>query len=128
MSEELKRSPSHAPNYVKHRYLKGGVDTPPESAQQHGINMQGYEYAHIQVVPSSGANPDIKVQFWSPKADQFVSEHSGSNFAGKGNGVAYEVTVPCHGREMFVLISGGIAGVEECWVYVSGFNPGQPDG
>jgi len=122
MSEETKRSPSHAPDYALHRYLNGASDTPPETAIQHGINMLGYEKANIQVVPDAAADPSIKVQFWSVKSDKFIDDHSAVSFAGKGAGKPYEVTVDCNGRVMFVLVPTGVTTGQECWVYVSGFN------
>jgi len=121
MSEETKRSPSHAPDYVLHRYLTGASDTLPESRLQSGINMLSYRFANIQVVPDAAADPAIKIQFWSPKKNEFIDSHMVLSFASKGVGKSYEVTVECNGRQMFVAVPSGVTTGQECWVYVSGF-------
>jgi len=123
MSEETKRSPSHAPDYALHRYVKDANDTPPETVKAHGINMHGFQSANIQVIPDANdPNPSIEVFFWSEKAAAFVSEHSALAFAGKGAGEPYEVTVECNGRVMFVSVIAGVAATQDCRIYVSGFN------
>lgn len=123
MSEETKRSPSHAPDYALHRYVAEANDTLPETAKQHGMNMHGFQHANIQVVPDTGTpDPSIKVLFWSDKADKFVETHMGLSFSGKGAGTPYETTVECNGRVMFVAVVAGMSAGKVCRVYVSGFN------
>lgn len=123
MSEETKRSPVHAPDFALHRYVAEANDPASETVRAHGMNMQGYQNAHVQVVPDTNdPNPSIKVRFWSEAAGAFVDDHSALAFAGKGAGIPYEVTVACNGRVMFVTIVSGMAAGKVCRVYVAGFN------
>ena len=123
MSEETKRSPTHAPDYALHRYLAEANDPASETVKAHGMNMHGFQNAHIQVVPDTGnPDPSIKVRFWSEAAGKFLDDHSALAFGGKGAGVPYDITVACNGRVMFVTIVAGMAAGKVCRVYVSGFN------
>jgi len=126
MSEELTGSLSHTPVYAFHRYLFGASDTPPETVKRHGLNTEGFQFAHVQVVPVDGANPDVKVLFWSEKAAQFVEKHSSLAFAGKGANIPYEFDVECNGRTMFVSVPSGVGGGQTCRVYAAGFNIEKP--
>jgi hypothetical protein len=123
MSEETKRSPRHAPDYALHRYVAEANDTLPETVRAHGMNMHGFQNAHVQVVPdTNNPDPSIKILFWSEAAGAFIDDHSALAFAGKGAGVPYEVTVACNGRVMFVAVVGGMSAGMDCRIYVSGFN------
>ncbi|KXH75412.1 MAG: hypothetical protein AM326_03410 [Candidatus Thorarchaeota archaeon SMTZ-45] len=122
MSEELVGSLSHTPVYAYHRYLSGSSDTLPETVKRHGLNTEGFKFAHVQVVPSDGANPNVKVLFWSDKAAKFVEKHSSLSFAGKGVDVAFEFDVECNGRTMFVSIPSGVTAGQKCRVYAAGFH------
>jgi len=85
--------------------------------------MLGFQSANIQVVPDQNdPDPSIRVQFWSEKAGAFIDEHATLDFAGKGPGASYEVTVECNGRVMFVAVPAGMAAGKDCRIYVGGFN------
>lgn len=120
MGDKLYASAKKAPDYVLHRHLEETTDTLPETVKTHGINMMDWPVAHVQVVPSSGANPVVSILFWSEKAAKYVVQHASLNYAAKGNGVAWETTVPVAGRRMFVAVTGGVGAGEECRVYVAG--------
>jgi len=121
MSIETKRSPMLAPGYSLHRYVAEAKDTLPETVQAHGMNMAGHRFANIQVVPVDGANPDIKVLFWSEEASMFIDEHVALAFASKGVDVPYEFSVDVHGREIFVAVVDGVAAGQKVRVFVGGF-------
>jgi len=122
MSEELTGSLSHTPVYAYHRYLSGASDTPPETVKRHGLNTAGFQFAHVQVVPVDGANPNVKVLFWSEEAAKFVEKHSSLSFASKGVDTPYEFDVECNGRTMFVSVPSGVTAGQKCRVYAAGFN------
>lgn len=114
-------SPQRAPSYALHRDASG-ADTPPQTARTKGMNMQGYEYAHIQVIPGVGVNPNTTIYWWSEEASKFILEHTSIAKAGIGAGVAYEFTVECRGRILYASLSAGAAKV-----YVSGFGKRHPE-
>lgn len=116
----VESSPKKAPTYVLHRDVTG-ADTPPETVKAHGMNMNGYEYAHIQVVPAAGVNPTTTIYWWSEEASKFILEHTSIAKTGLGNGVPYEFTIECRGRVFFASLSAGAAKV-----YVSGFGKQHP--
>lgn len=113
-------SPQKAPDYVLHRNAITTADTLPETNSKKCMNMSSYEYAHIQVVPAAGVNPNVAVLWWSEAAGKFVQEHTAITKAGVGAGVGYEFTVEPCGRKMFVAITAVSGGAVS--VYVSGFN------
>lgn len=111
-----------APKYVLHRVVEDAVETPPFDRKVDGMQMADHRWANIQVLPSALANPDIVVLFWSEEAGQFIQEHAPTNFAGKGAGVPYEVSVEVHGRLMLVaVISGTMAGGDVVKIMTSGY-------
>jgi len=116
---DISRSPQHAPDYALHRDVAAadGAGAITDGAQ--GINMSGYEYAHIQVLSAGGGNASVQVQWWSAEAGAFVQEHTPIAKAGVGVNVPYEFTVECRGRVMFVKVTTLAAGT--CKVLVSGF-------
>ena len=122
MSIETKRSPMLAPGYALHRYVAEAIDSLPETVQAHGMNMAGHGIANIQVVPSDGANPDIKVLFWSEEASAFIDKHVALAFAGKGANVAYELDLDVNGREIFIAVIGGVAAGQKVHIFVGGFD------
>lgn len=136
MPEELKASPQKAPEYAIHREVSA-IDTLPETNQKHGMNMIGYDYANIQVIPDSTDPPEIQeipegggsvvvqVLWWCEEVAQFISEQEPIVKPGIGVDVPYEFTVPCYGRVMFVAVTTLTAGT--CKIYVSGFNKRHPD-
>jgi len=121
MSIETKRSPLLAPDYALHRYVAEAPDTPPEINKAHGVNMAGHRFANIQIVPSDGANPDIKVRFWSEEASRFIDKHTALAYAGKGVNVPWELDVDVYGRIIFVTVVGGVAAGQKVHIFVGGF-------
>jgi hypothetical protein len=116
-----------APKYALHREV-AAVDTLPETVKAHGINMSGYEYAHIQVVPIGGANPNVQVQWWYQNAagvGKFIQEHTAIAKTGAGANTPFEFSVECRGRIMFVAFTALAAGTAKA--FVSGFNRVQPE-
>lgn len=112
---------SHAPVYVEHRHgvvaVDGLVATLTNPAL--GIACPGYEQAHVQVVPSGGANPSVEVLVWSDAAGHFINP-VGTEFVQAGTGVntSYEFTVPVRSRLFFVRVTAIAAG--SCSVFVAG--------
>jgi len=115
----MESGPKKAPEYAHHR---SGVTTPDVIAttpQTQGINCSNYQHAHIQVVPSGGANPNVAVYWWSEDGGVWVQEHTPITRSGVGVDTPYEFTVECRGRIMLVAVTAIAAG--ECDVYVAGF-------
>lgn len=117
---DIKGNPKLAPDYALHRSEVAAADTLPEAIRAHGINMASYSHAHIQVVPSGGANPSVGVQWWSEAAGEFVQEQAPIAKAGVGVDTPYEFTVECRGRIMLVPITAIAAGAVD--VHVAGYN------
>jgi hypothetical protein len=85
-----------------------------------GCNTSGFTHAHVQVVPSGGANPTAEILWWSEEAGQFVSEHVAISKAGVGADTPFEFTVDCQGRILFVKLTSISAGSVE--VMIAGFH------
>ena len=117
---DVSGNPNLAPEYALHRSARTAADSLPETLRPHGINMSSYTNAHIQVVPSGGANPDVAVLWWSEAAGEFVQEHTPITRAGVGVDTPYEFDVDARGRIMFVAITAIVAGSVD--VHVSGYN------
>lgn len=113
------QSPESAPRYALHRDARTGPDTLADVPKGAGMNMEGYENAHIQVVPSGGANPNVAVYWWSEAATAWVQEHTPITRAGVGVDTPYEFTVQPRGRRMLVAFAALAAG--QASVYVAGF-------
>ncbi len=122
MSIETKRSPELAPGYALHRYVAEAKDTLPETTKEHGMNMAGHRFANIQIVPVDGANPDIKILFWSEEASKFIDKHVGMAFAGKGVDTPWEMEIEVLGRIIFVAVIDGVAAGQKVRVFVGGFD------
>jgi hypothetical protein len=103
-------SPNKAPVYALYRDAVAAVDVVANVPAGSGINMANYEYAHIQVVPSTLANPTVAVYWWSELGGVWVQEHTPISKAGVGVNTPYEFTVPCRGRIMLVAVSVLAAG------------------
>jgi hypothetical protein len=108
-----------APNYTQHRK---GITTPDAvlTNVDLGVNTEHFDKAHIQVVPSGGANPTVKVYWWSDAASKFIQEHTEISKAGVGVNTPFEFTVDCLGRKMLVAVTVIAAGTTD--VYVAGAN------
>lgn len=104
------RSLKIAPQYAPHRRGVAAVDTPPETEKSHGINGGHYRTAHVQVIPTGGANPTVEVYWWSETAGEFVQEHTPLQFAGVGADTGFEFTIECRGRIFVVLVTTLAAG------------------
>ncbi len=117
---DISGNPQLAPTYALHRSVVTAADTLPETERAHGINMASHTNAHIQVVPTGGANPDVAVLWWSEAAGRFVQEHTPITRAGVGVDTPYEFDVDSRGRIMFVAITAIVAGSVD--VHVSGYN------
>lgn len=115
----METGPKKAPDYAHHRNGVVAPDVIADVRRTTGINCANYQFAHIQVVPSGGANPDVAVYWWSSSADAFIVEHTSIAKSGIGANTGYEFTVECRGRIMLVAITAIAAGT--CDVYVSGF-------
>ncbi len=113
-------NPRLAPEYALHRQKVTAPDALPETKHTRGINMTSHTQAHIQVVPTGGANPTVAVLWWSTAAGKFVQEHVPISRAGVGADTPFEFTIESHGRIMFVAVTAIVAG--ETDVFVSGYN------
>lgn len=123
----VQSSPASAPEYALHRENVGVADVMSSKVKKHGCNAQMYNYAHIQVVPSGGANPDVAVWWWSDAANSgngaFVQEHTPIAKTGVGADTPYEFTIEPKGRIFFVQVAVVAAGSVS--VLVSGFERHQ---
>ena len=117
---DISGNPKQAPEYALHRSGVAAVDTLPEANRAHGINMAAHTVAHIQVVPSGGANPNVAILWWSEAASKFVQEQVSIAKTGVGVNIPYEFDVDARGRIMFVAVTAITAGVVD--VHVSGYN------
>lgn len=117
---ETQGNPFQAPDYALHRSGVTVVDGASITNRKSGINMASDAQAHIQVVPSGGANPDVAVLWWSEVAGKFIAEHTAIAKVGIGANTSYEFTVDARGRIMFVSVTTLAAGSVE--IAVSGFN------
>lgn len=122
MGEKTYQSPGNAPEYNLHREV-AAADAAADTVKNHGMVMQDYEYANIQVVPTGGANPDIEVLVWCEEAGAFISEHDALVFGGAGVDTPYEVEVEVRGRRIWIMVPTMAAG--SCKIFVGGFRPGK---
>lgn len=122
-SSSLERSPQRVPEYVYYRNV-AAVDVLADLEEKHGMNMAGYDYAHIQVVPVTG-NPTVTVLWWSDGANKFIQEHTAISKTGVGDGIPYEFTVECRGRIMMVAVTVMTAGSAK--IYVGGYGRRHPE-
>ena len=119
MPANTTQSPELAPKYALHREDVAAADVIANVAKGNGMNMETYEKAHIQVAPAGGANPSVRVYWWSEELSVFVVDKNLSVVAGEGANTGYEFTVDCRGRRMFVAVTTIAAGTAK--VLVSGF-------
>jgi len=122
MADTIVSTPPLAPTYGLHRLVEDAPDTPPQATKTAGINMAGYEWAHIQVVPQEGTEtPDIQVQSGAKRLRRTSIPWIFSNSS----------TRPCRapltrspssarGRWMYVLVTAGVAAAEAVRVFVAG--------
>lgn len=113
-------SPSTAPVFTRHRTVKVTPDSAPITDKKRGMNMLGYEKAHIQIIPSTGITPTAEVLFWSEAASKFISEQTAISKPSPGAGVASEFTVDVQGRVIFVYITGTIGASKQVDVLIAG--------
>lgn len=122
-----KSSPASAPEYSLHREGITAVDVMSNVVKKHGCNTYMYRYAHIQVVPESGANPDVAIWWWCDYANSgngaFIQEHVAIAKSGVGVNTPYEFTIEPRGRIFFVQIVTIASGSVD--VFVSGFERHQ---
>lgn len=123
-TEKGQRAPALAPDYVRHRLVKGAVDTGTITDQRRGMNSESHAQAHVQVLPSNGADPDVKILFFSPAKGEFIDPHPDQaiTFTGVGADVPYEFTFEPRGRIFFVFVTGTVTGDDEVDVQVAGYN------
>jgi hypothetical protein len=121
-----KTSPEAAPEYALHRENVSAADTMSAVTKSQGCNASMYSYAHVQVVPDVGVNPNVAVWWWSDKANSgngaFIQEHTPIAKTGVGAGLPYEFTIEPKGRIFFVQITVTTGNVN---VMVSGFERHQ---
>lgn len=120
---EQRGSPAPAPAYALHRLLKDANDSAAPTNVKVGCNCKGYKTAHIQIVPSSGANPAVEVLFWSEAAAKFIRGHTQITKTALGAGIASEFDVDVGSRVIYVMITSGMGASEEVRIYVSGADP-----
>jgi len=125
MSDRLYGAADKAPRYLQHRFVAGAADTLPETVKAHGIVLEDFEYAHIQIVPSAGADPEATVQFWCESAGAFIDDVNEISYPAKGVGVAWEMSIPVRGRIIFVSLTSGIGVGDSCKVFVAGYRNGS---
>lgn len=115
-------SPKSAPSYALHREDVSVADVMSAITKKQGCNASTYTYAHVQVVPDTGVNPNVAVWWWSDNAGAFIQEHTPIEYTGVGAGTPYEFTIEPRGRIFFVQIASTAGNVN---VLVSGFERQQ---
>jgi len=126
-------SPEIAPKYALYREVAATDGAGPFTTKDHGINMGHYRFANIQVVPmdkptveeSTGAgttNAGAEVYFWNDALGKYVQGNPAITKTGPGAGVAYEFTVECLGRIMFVAVPGAVIAGQGVALFVSGYD------
>lgn len=108
-----------APKYQLYRKAITANDTLPVTDIKAGVNFGEYEKAHIQVLPSGGANPTLAVLWWSEAAGRFVAENPALTKAGAGVDTPYEFTIDARGRIGYIAMTTIVAGSVD--ILVSGF-------
>lgn len=108
-----------APNYAKYREAVAAADTLANVPESAGLNAQGIDTVHIQVLPSGGANPTVAVVFWSAALGRFIQEQTPISKAGVGANTGYEFSVAPKGRRTAVIVTTIAGG--QCDIYVAGF-------
>jgi hypothetical protein len=91
-----------APDYIMYREGVDANDVIANVPKSHGLNAAMYKYAHIQVVPSGGANPTMNLYWWSEHANKWIQDDTPYTVAPKGANIAYEVTINSQGRRFFI--------------------------
>lgn len=110
-----------APTYSIHREGITAADANVSGfVKKHGCNAASYKYAHIQVIPTSTADPEVTVWWWSDQANSYIQEHTAITKAGAGAATPYEFTINTMGRIFFVQVSA-LAGAGTVNIMVSGF-------
>ena len=113
-----KSSPTLAPDYALYREAVAAADVMATVTKKQGCNAAMYKFAHIQVVPVAGVNPNVAVWWWSEKAAKFIQEHVAIAKAGVGAGLPYEFTIEPKGRIFFVQVALTTGAVD---ILVAGF-------
>lgn len=114
-------TPTEAPKYAIHRKGIAALDASLPDDDRGAMNLAGYETACVQVVPSGGANPTVKVFFWSDPADAWISEVPALTATAPGADTPFEFRVPVCGRRMFVAVTAGAVGSID--IYIAAFGP-----
>lgn len=116
-------SPHSAPEYSLHREAVTAPDVIANVIKKHGCNASMYNYVHVQIIPTSGANPNVAIWWWSEEADLFIQQHTPITYAGVGANTPYEFTVEPKGRIFFVQVAAISAGTVN--ILTSGFERHQ---
>ncbi len=122
---ETTHNPTLAPVYARHRVVEGAIDTDPTTIdERRAMNMASHSHAHVQIIPTNGANPDVKVLFWSEAAGRFIDPHPDQaiSFTGQGADVPYEFTFEPRGRKIFIFVTGTVTGNDVVEIQVAGYN------
>ncbi|KKN79951.1 hypothetical protein LCGC14_0334590 [marine sediment metagenome] len=121
---ETTHNPKLAPVYARHRVVEGAIDTGTITEERRAMNMASHSHAHVQVIPTNGANPDVKVLFWSEAANRFIDPHPDQeiSFGGAGPDVPYEFTFEPRGRKIFIFVTGTVTGDDVVEIQVAGYN------
>ena len=114
-------APASAPRFTIHRTLTVIDGAGAITNGKRGMNMAGFEKAHIKVLPGATAAPDLEVLFWSETKGEFLSDHTPLAYAKKAVGVAWEITVEVQGRIIFVKVPNGtFPGGATCEIQIAG--------
>jgi hypothetical protein len=112
--ESIKR----APNYL---LVKNFEASRALSAVQKGdcLNCNGYEYAHIQVIPDGGA-ATVAVGYWCEEAEAAIVVNPAESYSSVN---PFEITVAVRGRMLALAVT--VTGSAK--VLASAFNWNNPD-
>jgi hypothetical protein len=97
------------------------VGSLPDSLNS-GLNFSGYDTAMFMIYPSGGALPTIEIMVWDPLGTAWISASPPATFTAAVANVPFTVTVPAHGRGLYVRVS--VLGAGEVSIASAGHTTG----
>lgn len=117
----LNQSPSLSPTFTLHRRVTGAVDTTAPTVRAAGMNMNGFEVAKVQVVPSAGSpQPDIEVLEWSEAAGKFVSFATAKTADAPADNTPYAAEFTVYHAYIWVKVVGTVGVPDSVDVLIAG--------
>lgn len=117
-------SPLAPPSEVLHRVVSDDVDTLPDdvpTVASKGVNMHGYPYAHVKVIPIAGAPvPTITLYQWSEAASSFIPYLPAKTATASGADSPFAYQFEVDEAIIWVAVTGTVVSGDSVKIYVSG--------